>query len=289
MMNDEYIPAPSRNATRFVVHTPRIRIIDMSINGSRLWTSTHTHAAQTSTPAPNSAIVFVPVQPQTVVCAIAIRRQEMPALISAAASQFTWPGVRTGDSGTNRHVQNAASSVTTSGAQNSQCQLRCSTMTAPSTRPRPPPTPRIAEITPMLPATLSAGNSSRVIENARGKMPPATPWITRAAIRTASEFASAASSVPAASTSSVYSSSRSLPYMSPSRPMIAVPTEADRRKPVSTQVTPVSVVCRSRWIVGSAGITAELSTAYASPASSSTLRMTLACTPCDCAGPRSMP
>ena len=114
---------------------------------------------------------------------------------------------------------------------------------------------------PMLPATRSNGNSSRTIENDRGKIPPATPWITRATISTASELESAASSVPAASTSSVYSSSRSLPYISPSRPMIAVPTEADSRNPVSTQVTPVSVVCRSRWIVGSAGITAELSTA----------------------------
>ena len=43
--------------------------------------------------------------------------------------------------------------------------------------------------------------------------------------------------------------------------MIAVPTEADSRKPVSSHVTPVSVVCRSCWIVGRAGITAELRTA----------------------------
>ena len=40
--------------------------------------------------------------------------------------------------------------------------------------------------------------------------------------------------------------------------MIEVPTDADSRKPVSSQVTPVSLVWRSRWIVGSAGITAEL-------------------------------
>ncbi len=32
-MNDEYIPAPSRNAARFVVHTPRTRIISMSTSG----------------------------------------------------------------------------------------------------------------------------------------------------------------------------------------------------------------------------------------------------------------
>jgi hypothetical protein len=49
--------------------------------------------------------------------------------------------------------------------------------------------------------------------------------------------------------------------MSPSRPMIAVPTEADTKNPVSSQVTSVSDVCSSRWSVGSAGITAELRTA----------------------------
>ena len=40
--------------------------------------------------------------------------------------------------------------------------------------------------------------------------------------------------------------------------MIAVPTEAESRKPVSSQVMPVSLACRLCWIVVSAGITAEL-------------------------------
>ena len=99
-MNDEYIPAPSRNATRFVVHTPRIRIIDISTSGSRLWSSTQIQAAITAAPATSSAIVLVPPQPQTVVCAIAISTQHIPRLMSAAANQFTRPGERTGDSGT---------------------------------------------------------------------------------------------------------------------------------------------------------------------------------------------
>ena len=41
------MPAPSRNAVRFVVQTPRIRIIVMSISGDALRTSTATHAQQT--------------------------------------------------------------------------------------------------------------------------------------------------------------------------------------------------------------------------------------------------
>ena len=102
-------------------------------------------------------------------------------------------------------------------------------ITPASTIPTPPPIPSIADSSPMLPATFSRGNSSRTIPIANGKIPPPAPWITRATIRRSSELATAASRVPAASSTSVYSSSRSLPYMSPSRPRIEVATDADSR------------------------------------------------------------
>ncbi len=92
-------------------------------------------------------------------------------------------------------------------------------------------------------------------------MPPATPWITRAKISIPSELESAAISVPAARISSVQSSSFSLPYMSPSRPITEVPTEADNRKAVSSQVAPVSEVWSACWNVGSAGMIADDRTA----------------------------
>ena len=47
--------------------------------------------------------------------------------------------------------------------------------------------------------------------------------------------------------------------------MIAVPTEAESRYAVSTHVTPFSEVCRSCWIVGRAGTTAELRIAIGEP------------------------
>ncbi len=119
----------------------------------------------------------------------------------------------------------------------------------------------MADISPMLPATRPGGNSSRAMANDSGKMPPATPWMIRAAISRPSESDSPASRVPAARVTRVHTSSRCLPYRSPSLPMIAVPTEAESRNPVSSQVTPVSLACRLRWRVGSAGMTAELSTA----------------------------
>ena len=81
----------------------------------------------------------------------------------------------------------------------------------------------------MLPATRSDGNSSRTIPNASGKMPPPAPWMTRPTIIGSSDVARAEITVPAARITSVASSSLSLPYMSPRRPMIEVATDADSR------------------------------------------------------------
>ena len=65
-----------------------------------------------------------------------------------------------------------------------------------------------------------------MIPNASGKIPPAAPWMTRPTSITASDAAIAETSVPTQSSASTITSSRSLPYMSPSRPMIGVATDA---------------------------------------------------------------
>ena len=70
--------------------------------------------------------------------------------------------------------------------------------------------------------------------------------------------------------------------------MIDVATDADRRNPVSSQVTPVSVVWRSCSSVGSAGITAELRIAYDSPASDRTSRISVGWTRSAWSGPGGM-
>ena len=57
---------------------------------------------------------------------------------------------------------------------------RGSAVTMPAkTTPAPPPIPSREETRPIAPGTRSLGNSSRMIENASGKMPPPAPWITR--------------------------------------------------------------------------------------------------------------
>src|SRR5271155_474211 len=87
-MNEAYMPAPSRKAARLVVHTPRMRIIVMSISGFLLRTSTAIQSADTAKPASSSPSVFDDPQPQAVVSEIASSTIEMPAVISAAASQL---------------------------------------------------------------------------------------------------------------------------------------------------------------------------------------------------------
>src|SRR5271155_5229628 len=87
-MNEAYMPAPSRNAARLVVHTPRMRIIVMSISGFSLRTSTAIQTADTANPASSSPSVLDDPHPQVVVSEIASSTIEMPAVISAAASQL---------------------------------------------------------------------------------------------------------------------------------------------------------------------------------------------------------
>ena len=90
--NHAYSPAPTRKAARLAVHTPRTRIIVMSMSGLLLCSSTSIHTLQAARPNARSTSVFGPVQPQVVVWAIAISTADRPALIRAAAVQFTRPG-----------------------------------------------------------------------------------------------------------------------------------------------------------------------------------------------------
>ncbi len=96
-----------------------------------------------------------------------------------------------------------------------------------------------------------------MIEKASGKMPPPAPWMTRPTIISDSEEAIAEMNVPNASSISTIISRRSFPYMSPSRPMIGVVTEALSRYAVSTQPTAPSDVWRELWISGRAGRTSD--------------------------------
>ena len=229
-MKEAYIPAPSRKAVRLVVQTARIRIIPMSIRGSRLRISTTTHAAQSSRPAPISPIVRVEPQPQVVASLIASSTAVIPVDMSSAASQFTRPGTRTGDSGTNRQVPSAAATITTSGIQKIHCQLEMldDQAACEDAHPGADAEHRGEEADApghLLARELVADDAEREREDPAARRPGSRGRRSggRACAR------AAARSVPAASTTSVQTSTCSLPYMSPSRPRMAVPTEAESR------------------------------------------------------------
>ena len=97
-----------------------------------------------------------------------------------------------------------------------------------TTSPSPPPTAVIAAITPTPAATLVGGNSSRMIPKESGRTPRRRPG-SRPMMRTPIECARPATTEPSASAPSVASRTRSLPTMSPTRPMIGVAMDADNR------------------------------------------------------------
>ena len=113
-----------------------------------------------------------------------------------------------------------------------------------------------------------------MIPNATGIIPPPAPWITRATIRTPMDGATAASSEPTARAMSVPTKTRSLPFMSPTRPRIGVMIDADSRYAVSTQVTVSCVVCSSCCTVVSTGITSDCNSANAPTPRASTPNVT---------------
>ena len=139
-----------------------------------------------------------------------------------APIQLTRPGDRTGDSGTKRNVVTVAPMDRTRGIQNSQWYERCSMIGPARTIPVPTPTPRMAESTPMAPATFSGGNSSRMIPKASGKTAPPAPWTIRPASMIGKVVARALIRVPTDSVTSTTTIIFSLPTMSPIRPRIGV-------------------------------------------------------------------
>ena len=87
----------------------------------------------------------------------------------------------------------------------------------------------MAEVKPTAKPTRSSGNSSRMIPKLSGRTPPPTPWTARAKSRRPIEFDSPAMIEPAASIPSAKTSMRSLPTLSPIRPMMGVKIEAESR------------------------------------------------------------
>ena len=119
-MNELYMPAPTRNAAAFTVQTPRMRIIFMSTSGSDDRFSTVTHTTSSTMPSRKRPMVRGSPQPHVEPWLIATSTATSHDDSSAAPTQLTRPGERTGDSGTKKKVAIVATIVAASGNQNSQ-------------------------------------------------------------------------------------------------------------------------------------------------------------------------
>jgi hypothetical protein len=171
-----------------------------------------------------------------------------------------------------RHASAAAGSASRP-TRKIQCRSALSMMIPERGRPMPPPMPNVALSEPIATGTRSAGKVSRMIPNASGKTPPATPWIARPRTSTSIEGASAQTIEPAANTTSTRTSIRALPKRSPSLPMSGVATDALSRKPVSTQLAVAAEVSNSPAMTVSAGATIVCRSAKARPDSSRAARI----------------
>jgi hypothetical protein len=223
------MPTPISSATRLFVQTAGTRIIFMSISGVGDRSSDQAQAAASTAATANRPITAPEPHPQSGASLSGTGSATSHPDSRTAGSQLISPGLRTGDSGTNSTAPMAATMVRIIGSQNSQRQLSASTIGPATAMPSPAPTAVRAARMPTAPATFSAGNSSRMIPNATGSIPPASPWITRATIITPMLGATAASSDPAARATREATKTRSFRIMSPTRPRIGVAIEADSR------------------------------------------------------------
>ena len=267
---EAYIPAPSRNAARLAVQTPRSAIIRMSTSGAGEASSRRTHATRNAPPPANSPTVLGESHPHWPDSVTATSSVESPTAISAADTVLTLAGVRTGEAGTHRATSRPLTTSRPSGSQNSHRQPRPATIGPATTRPSPAPIPNSEDTSPTAPATRSRGSSSRTMPNASGNTAPPTPWSARPASMTASDGASAQTKVPTPSVAITTSSMRCLPCMSPRRPNTGVKTAVASRFALRIQVPLEAPAPSERSMSGSAGTTTDCSSANVVPAIEST-------------------
>jgi hypothetical protein len=105
-----------------------------------------------------------------------------------------------------------------------------------------------------------------MIAKLSGNTAPPAPWITRHAISEPMFHAKIPPIEPSRKIPRLITSSRSLPYWSPSLPSSGVNTDALSRNAVSSQVAQPVVVSRSSRRAGRAGMTSVCWSAKAIPA-----------------------
>ena len=222
---------PTSTVALFVHAMPGRVNVARSTSGSATRRSSWSQPLKAAPDARTRATMGSDDQPHASPFVIASRSETSAALSTAAPRKSGRPPRRTGDSGTKAQINAAATSTGAPPKMNSQCQLSSSSTKPEPTSPSPPPTPNTDDMTPTATPTRSAGNSSRMIPKASGKTAAPVPCSTRQATSHPRESPAAAAREPRPNTSRQTTSSRRLPYMSPSLPSSGVSTELKAGSP----------------------------------------------------------
>ena len=266
-MNDPNMANPEMRAVTLVKSTGRSESTRMSISGSSTWSSSTTQATAPTTESANSPSAAGDVHPQ-----LAPWDSASKNVIEDDRHQRPRPGTsmreveRTGDSGMNRRTSTIATATPAAPTTKSQRQLALSTISPEMYEPEPSADPEHGREQPD--PDLHPLGRELVADDAEAEREhgAAAPDTMRNRIRVQMSGAAAQPMQPTRNATSDRTSSRSLPYRSPSLPRIGVSTAADSRKPVMTQVTHVVDAPSSRWSSGSAGMTIVCWSAYAAAA-----------------------
>ncbi|MGY3682506.1 hypothetical protein ACVWXU_006129 [Streptomyces sp. TE33382] len=139
--------------------------------------------------------------------------------------------------------------------QNMVCQSKFSMTSAAAGRPTAAPMPSVELISATADSTRSGGSSSRRMLMPRGTTASAAPWRARPVISTPMCELTAHSTEPRTSTPSEATSTRRLPYMSPTRPSTGVNTAPVSSVTVTSQLAAAGVAPVSSGMCGSSGTT----------------------------------
>ena len=161
--NTPNIEAPNNREARLLVQIEVSRISFMSISGLAEPDSTATQAANSAMAARLRPITLGEVQPHCVPKLSGSSSATSQPASRLAAIQLMVPPLRTSDSGTTRRVAAAPPRKTSMGIQNRARQPKSASIGPARTVPRPLPMAMIADTAPIMPGSLVAGNSSRIM------------------------------------------------------------------------------------------------------------------------------
>ncbi len=228
------------------------------------------HRSRITTAAANRPRVSPLPQPQSPPLVIARSRLIRPAVSPMAPGTSNRPDARSGDSGTTNATSSRSSAPITAAIQKSACQSACWAMNAASGSPMAPPTPRVALIRAIAEPSRSGGSSSRMMLIPSGITPIAHPWSTRPMTTGTRPADRAQTTDPITMSPRLPSSTRRLPYRSPSLPLTGLQTAAASSVDVITQDASDAEVCRRRGRSGMSGTTIVCISETTMPHSAST-------------------